>query len=154
MTERFEFTQNFVIIAKWARQRVVASLTCTLADEEDRLQLGLLNFHLCAQSLCCSLPRRVVHQVRLSPAAWTKHRNALLGRCKMQPFDGNDGITSWRTVPVSRFSSRYIALVRSGLLRGFVSKTPSSQCELRGAELLGSSLLSRFVHFCTTILCG
>lgn len=48
MTERFDFTQNFVIITKWARQRVVAGLACALADEEDRLQLGLLSFHLCA----------------------------------------------------------------------------------------------------------
>lgn len=33
-----------------------------------------------------------------------------------------------RSVPVTRFSSRYIALVRFGLLRGFVSKTPSPVC--------------------------
>ncbi len=155
MTERFDFTQKFVIITKLGTPASgLQAFHAPLRTKKTDSNMGLLSFHLCAQSLCCSLPRRVVHQVRLSPAAWTKHRNALLGRCKMQPFDGNDGITSWCTVPVARFSSRYIALLRSELLRGFVSKTPSPQCGLREAELLGSSLLSGLAHCCVAYSVG
>ena len=100
MTECFDFTQNFVIITKLGIPASgLQALHAPLRTKKTDSNMGLLSFHLCAQSLCCSLPRRVVHQVRLSPAAWTKHRNALLGRCKMQPFDGTDGITSWCAVP-------------------------------------------------------